>query len=213
MRHEIIALQNAGSIGGAEHYPSCFQLTITGGESSLPPMEFVSSIPKNETAQFPGAYGSKDPGLYLNVYDTPLDYAAIYPGPPIPEMLTNGPSGSGNLSTTPTHSRTGSPAASTGRPTSGRQSGAIHTFTRSANSSAGHPAGTAPHDVFTTTVTNVVVLTIALDDVVVSTTTGTPYRPTTTPSSNAPKSTVSHLARSHPRRSPGWRAGFTLHGV
>ena len=58
VRHEIIALQNAQSVGGAELYPSCLQLTVTNGASSGTP---------DGTDNFPGTYTSNDPGLLGNV--------------------------------------------------------------------------------------------------------------------------------------------------
>lgn len=57
MRHEIIALQNSQSPGGAEYYPSCLQVTVSGSETGTP----------NSSINFPGAYKETDPGLLGNV--------------------------------------------------------------------------------------------------------------------------------------------------
>ena len=45
VRHEIIALQNSVSQGGAEYYPSCLQVTVGGDGTGEP----------NTTVNFPGA--------------------------------------------------------------------------------------------------------------------------------------------------------------
>jgi hypothetical protein len=54
LRHEIIALQLAVSVGGAEFYPSCTQLLVGGSGNGQP----------NATVTFPGAYSDTDPGIY-----------------------------------------------------------------------------------------------------------------------------------------------------
>lgn len=57
IRHEIIALHLANEMGGAEFYPSCSQLNITGGGAGAPaPAELVA---------LPGAYADDDPGIYV----------------------------------------------------------------------------------------------------------------------------------------------------
>lgn len=72
MRHEVIALHNAQSEGLAEFYPSCVQLTVSGGSSKA---NFPSS-----TVDFPGAYSATDPGILINVYN-PTTEAYPFPGP------------------------------------------------------------------------------------------------------------------------------------
>jgi hypothetical protein len=54
IRHEIIALHLAVSIGGAEFYPMCTQVMIGGSGNGTP----------NPTVSFPGAYSDTDPGIY-----------------------------------------------------------------------------------------------------------------------------------------------------
>ena len=58
VRHEIIALQNGQSVGGAELYPSCLQVTVSGGGQSGSP---------SPTVKFPGEYTPQDAGLLGNV--------------------------------------------------------------------------------------------------------------------------------------------------
>ncbi|KAG8949777.1 hypothetical protein FRC04_008317 [Tulasnella sp. 424] len=72
MRHEIIALHNAQSQGLAEFYPSCTQLTVSGGSAK-------ANFPSN-TVSFPGAYSATDPGILINVYN-PTTEAYPFPGP------------------------------------------------------------------------------------------------------------------------------------
>ena len=57
IRHEIIALQNAQAEGGAEFYPSCLQVKVSGNEDGSP----------NTSVHFPGAYSATDAGLLGNV--------------------------------------------------------------------------------------------------------------------------------------------------
>lgn len=57
MRHEIIALHLANEKGGAEFYPSCSQLNITGSGTGAPTA--------SELVSFPGAYSDTDPGIYV----------------------------------------------------------------------------------------------------------------------------------------------------
>jgi len=113
IRHEIIALQLAVSIGGAEFYPSCSQLTI-GGNGTGKPQE-------NELVSFPGAYRDNDPGIFVpNVYNGNLDYQ--FPGPPIASFVSSSsnptpsshPTGGNSSTTIPTTSQptpSGSPSS------------------------------------------------------------------------------------------------------
>jgi hypothetical protein len=132
VRHEIIALQLAVSVGGAEFYPSCTQILVGGSKTGT----------SDQTVSFPGAYSDNDPGIYdPNVYDQGSAY--VFPGPPVSNLAspdsgsgtdvssgspaTNGPSnGSGTSRTTagnePTSTSNGSGAGPTSRPSS---SGAI----------------------------------------------------------------------------------------
>ncbi|TFK69863.1 endoglucanase-4 [Pluteus cervinus] len=57
LRHENLALHGASSVGGAQFYPVCIQLTVTGGGSLNP-----------SGLSFPGAYKATDPGIHFNPY-------------------------------------------------------------------------------------------------------------------------------------------------
>lgn len=111
IRHEIIALHLATSMGGAEFYPSCSQLTVGGSQTGAPTA--------SELVSFPGGYSDSDPGIYdPNVFDPTAPYT--FPGPPIaafvgaPADTSDGGSSSAGGSGTPTNTPT--PAAT---PTNG----------------------------------------------------------------------------------------------
>lgn len=58
VRHEIIALHASYQYPGAQFYPGCHQLQVTGGGSTVP-----SSL-----VSFPGAYKGSDPGITYDAY-------------------------------------------------------------------------------------------------------------------------------------------------
>ncbi|KAJ0120780.1 glycosyl hydrolase family 61 [Diaporthe amygdali] len=67
-RHEIIALHGAGSLNGAQNYPQCFNIKITGSGTANPTGTLGTALYKNT-----------DPGIYFNPYTTITSYAM--PGP------------------------------------------------------------------------------------------------------------------------------------
>ncbi|CAE6452898.1 unnamed protein product [Rhizoctonia solani] len=70
IRAEVIALHVAGSVGGAQLYMSCYQISVTGGGAASP-----------ATVKFPGAYSETDPGILFNMYG---DYSTYtIPGPAV----------------------------------------------------------------------------------------------------------------------------------
>jgi len=86
VRHEIIGLHFAwqeksveGQIG-AQPYPNCVKVKVTGSGTDSPPGE-----------KFPGAYGWRDPGLLVNVHYGPKRY--VPPGPPVYKGERNPPQG------------------------------------------------------------------------------------------------------------------------
>ncbi|KAJ4288246.1 glycoside hydrolase 61 [Collariella sp. IMI 366227] len=68
LRHEIIALHGASSPNGAQAYPQCVNLRVTGSGSSLP-------------AGVPGTslYTATDPGILFNPWTSDISYPV--PGP------------------------------------------------------------------------------------------------------------------------------------
>jgi hypothetical protein len=58
VRHEIIALYSACSEGGAQFYPGCHQLQVSGEGTKMPGEGLVS---------FPGAYDGREPGIMFSI--------------------------------------------------------------------------------------------------------------------------------------------------
>ncbi|KAH8114433.1 glycosyl hydrolase family 61-domain-containing protein [Phellopilus nigrolimitatus] len=120
VRHEIIALQNSQSEGGAEFYPSCLQLTVSGNESGTP----------NTTVQFPGAYTQSDKGILGNFYNPGTVY--VFPGGPVAQ-LTGGGSSSGSDSSSSSASPSSSSSSSSA---SASPSSSVPSSTESASGSS-----------------------------------------------------------------------------
>ena len=68
LRHEIIALHSAENADGAQNYPQCFNLQVTGGGSDTPAGTVGTAL-----------YGASDPGILVNIYQALSSYAV--PGP------------------------------------------------------------------------------------------------------------------------------------
>ncbi|KAL2257150.1 hypothetical protein VTK26DRAFT_596 [Humicola hyalothermophila] len=68
LRHEIIALHGASSPNGAQAYPQCINLRVTGSGSNVP-----SGVPGTSL------YSANDPGILFNPYTSPINYPV--PGP------------------------------------------------------------------------------------------------------------------------------------
>lgn len=120
IRHEIIALHLATTVGGAEFYPSCTQVTLHPALSPSTPFNILSFLQVNiggsqvgiatasEEVTFPGGYSDTDPGIYdPTIFDTPIQY--IFPGPPVASFVSTASSSTGSASSAPTSS---SPSAS-----------------------------------------------------------------------------------------------------
>jgi len=72
LRIEQIALHTASTVGGAQFYISCAQITVTGSGTGTP----------TPTISFPGGYLTTDPGILINIwYPIPTSYAI--PGPAV----------------------------------------------------------------------------------------------------------------------------------
>ncbi|RFU82110.1 endoglucanase iv [Trichoderma arundinaceum] len=68
LRHEMIALHSAGQADGAQNYPQCFNLAVTGTGSLQPTGVLGTEL-----------YRKSDPGILFDIYTSPLTY--IVPGP------------------------------------------------------------------------------------------------------------------------------------
>jgi cellulase len=60
MRVELLALHSASSPGGAQFYPGCAQIRVTGSGTN---------DGSGSTVSFPGAYPANDPGIVVSIYD------------------------------------------------------------------------------------------------------------------------------------------------
>lgn len=72
LRAEHIGLHSASSVGGAQFYISCAQISVRGGTGTYNPRNLVS---------FPGAYTATHPGIMINIY-WPIPTSYTPPGPP-----------------------------------------------------------------------------------------------------------------------------------
>lgn len=70
LRHELIALHSAEQIDGAQNYPQCFNLAVTGTGSLQPSGVLAIDL-----------YQETDPGILFNIYTSPLTYTM--PGPTV----------------------------------------------------------------------------------------------------------------------------------
>ncbi|PSN68410.1 hypothetical protein BS50DRAFT_363216 [Corynespora cassiicola Philippines] len=83
LRHEIIALHSAGDVGGAQNYPQCLNIEVTGGGSETPAGVTADKF-----------YTETDPGIQFSVYGGDLSGYQI-PGPALFDGAGSG-SGSGS---------------------------------------------------------------------------------------------------------------------
>ncbi|KAI5807743.1 glycoside hydrolase family 61 protein F [Peziza echinospora] len=72
VRHELTALHSAWAYPGIQFYPSCFQITVTGGGSATGPSSKVA---------FPGAYTPTTPGIVYDIYQGTGAYTIPGPAP------------------------------------------------------------------------------------------------------------------------------------
>lgn len=70
LRHEIIALHSAGNPNGAQLYPQCVNLEVSGGSGSAMPQGTPGT----------SLYTASDPGIVFNIYGA-TEYPI--PGPPL----------------------------------------------------------------------------------------------------------------------------------
>ncbi|KAH8754317.1 endo-1,4-beta-glucanase [Diaporthe sp. PMI_573] len=69
LRHEIIALHSAGNLDGAQSYPQCFNLAVTGTGTVQPSGVLGTAL-----------YKSTDPGILYDLYG-PTQQSYLVPGP------------------------------------------------------------------------------------------------------------------------------------
>ncbi|CAE6458224.1 unnamed protein product [Rhizoctonia solani] len=121
IRHEIIALHAAGSQGGAQFYPSCTQVEVTGSGTETGPAELVA---------FPGAYKATDPGILFDAYNGATTY--VIPGPAVWTGGSSSGSSAGTTAVPGTSVGTSAPTTSTTvRPTTTEGPAPVSTTTPS----------------------------------------------------------------------------------
>ncbi|KAJ4423286.1 hypothetical protein N0V82_002013 [Gnomoniopsis sp. IMI 355080] len=111
-RHEIIAMHGANSEGGAQNYPFCINIAITGGGSDSPSGTLGTAL-----------YTPTDPGILFNPYTTLTNYTI--PGPALYSGGTDSTDGSSSSGSSP--SATGSSGSSAAPTATGSASGASST--------------------------------------------------------------------------------------
>ncbi|KAJ5975908.1 hypothetical protein N7481_009615 [Penicillium waksmanii] len=84
LRHEIIALHSAGDTNGAQNYPQCINLKVTGGGSDSPAGTLGTALYKNT-----------DAGIKVNIYQSLSSYDI-----PGPALYSGASSGSGSSAAT-----------------------------------------------------------------------------------------------------------------
>lgn len=100
LRHELLALHAASGVNGAQFYPMCANLQITGSGNAVPA----------DTVKFPGEYSPTDPGILINIY-YPVVKNYTIPGPAV--YIPGGSSASSSVTIAPTTSATATSVAAT----------------------------------------------------------------------------------------------------
>ncbi|KAF2125715.1 carbohydrate-binding module family 1 protein [Dothidotthia symphoricarpi CBS 119687] len=150
LRAEAIALHAASTSGGAQHYVTCYQLTVTGSGSATP-----------AGVTFPEAYTKTGPGLGFSIHADLSSYPM--PGPDlissgteaVPQLLTFGeitgvPAATGGASKSAASTSATKAAVSTAAPVSFSAT-PIVSSTASAASSAAPISSVAPAQISSTT--------------------------------------------------------------
>ncbi|KAJ5771052.1 uncharacterized protein N7511_003103 [Penicillium nucicola] len=152
LRHELIALHSAGEQGGAQNYPQCFNLQVTGSGSDDPAGVLGTKL-----------YSPTDAGILVNIYTSLSTY--VVPGPTLY---------SGAVSIT----QATSASTATGTPITGSGTAGTAGTATSAQTTAAASVSTAPSA--TTVAPTTVALTSASSTAVASTTVApTTVAPTT----------------------------------
>ena len=140
LRHEIIALHSAEEVDGAQNYPQCFNLAVTG-TGTLQPTGVLGTDLYQET----------DPGIVFDIYTSPLTYTM--PGPTLVSGLASSVAQASSAATA-TSSATVPGNVGTGTSTSRATTGPTTTSpatTRPSSSSAittSAPAGTGTQSIY-----------------------------------------------------------------
>ncbi|KAJ9492119.1 hypothetical protein VN97_g1081 [Penicillium thymicola] len=118
LRHEIIGLHSAGEANGAQNYPQCLNLKVTGGGKDAPDGVLGTAL-----------YKAADPGIKISIYTALDDYKI--PGPALYTGAASGSSsGSSSGSETTAPATTAAPTAASTVSASPVQSSSSRHLTR-----------------------------------------------------------------------------------
>ncbi|KAJ5728903.1 uncharacterized protein N7483_003411 [Penicillium malachiteum] len=101
LRHEIIALHSAEELDGAQNYPQCINLKVSGGGSATPSGTLGTAL-----------YKDTDPGILINIYTSLSTYDI--PGPTL--YTAGAAAATGSSSTTSSPATAAASATSTASP-------------------------------------------------------------------------------------------------
>ncbi|RAK71457.1 lytic polysaccharide monooxygenase auxiliary activity family 9 protein [Aspergillus fijiensis CBS 313.89] len=97
LRHEIIALHSAENLDGAQNYPQCINLEVTGSETATPSGTLGTAL-----------YKETDPGIYVDIWNTLSTYTI-----PGPALYTAGSTATAAAAADTTTTSAGTPAEAT----------------------------------------------------------------------------------------------------
>ncbi|KAG8832619.1 hypothetical protein FRC20_007863, partial [Serendipita sp. 405] len=125
LRHEILGLHVAGELNGAQFYPNCVQIKITGGGSVALPSGVA----------FPGAYQPTDPGILIQLWTvSATNPAYTIPGGPILY-------GNGAVATSAANGSSSTSRASSSSSRSSTRASSTSSSTRASSTSSAAGAG------------------------------------------------------------------------
>ncbi|KAG8782756.1 hypothetical protein FRC12_020465 [Ceratobasidium sp. 428] len=133
LRLELLALHSAGA---PQFYPSCTQLTVTGGGEGGPSPDELVSIP--------GVYGEGDPAIFGDIWSQPQSWPQV--GPNVAAFVSGGSSNPAPVPSAPAPSSSVAVTTSASDPVPTVSSDPVPTFTSD-------PVPTSDADPATTTTT------------------------------------------------------------
>jgi cellulase len=183
LRHEIIALHSAGTEGGAQNYPQCFNLKVTGSGTDSPAGTLGTEL-----------YNLDDPGILVNIYASLSTY--VIPGPTLYSGATSIAQATSAITATGSATSGAGGAAATG-------SSAATTTAAQTAKSASAPSSAATGSVPAAPTTATVSTTTSIATSVGTTLTRTTLATTTTaaaaePSASAPAPSGNSASGSNP---------------
>ncbi|CAL8584780.1 hypothetical protein XPA_010366 [Xanthoria parietina] len=139
LRHEIIALHSANKQDGAQNYPQCVNLKVTGSGTD----KLASGTPGMEL------YKPDDAGIFVNIYDTLPSYSI--PGPKLHSGASSPSSSDPPTTSTSTSAGYGSPSTTSSSSSSpeatapGNEYGSTSSQEAAASSSSSSPTTLPPY--------------------------------------------------------------------